>query len=359
MIDVSDRLTGIRHAVELTGLEESQIRYYELEFGDLFAASGIDINSRLFGSRRIQLLRQIDELSRGAGQPAAEIRKRLAVQTPARARTRVIAFTSGKGGVGKTSVAINFALAVSRLGWRTLLADVDLGMANVHVYAGLAPRRTIIDLVTSQFPAEQTLTPWQEGIHVICGDSGIARMAGLDRPWTEHLGRRLAGLAAGFDVVVLDTAAGVSHQVMHFLGMADDVILVSTPNIAATLDAYGVIKMARQSRLAGRIHLLMNLVEGRPEAHAVYEKINACAQRFLGFSPRYLGYLIEDPLVDAGNQARCPLLISHPESVNGRFLMSFASGLLGVPPARPVPPSPRALTPTPSGSPRQPQETHP
>jgi len=324
------------HAVSrASGIEESRIRFYEMEFRDHFEASAIDVRSRAYTPRRIAMLQEVHDLMVTQRLSAGEARRVLtAKHGTGSTSARVMAVTSGKGGVGKTTVATNLALAFSRLGRCVLLADADLGLANVHVYAGLSPRHTVVDLISGQATFEQVLTEGMEEVKVICGDAGIAKMANLDTRLTEYLGQEIKRLGSSFDVIILDTAAGISQQVIQFLGLADDIVLVTTPNIAATLDAYGVIKLARQSRLDGKMHLLVNQVENEEQSFSVFDRICAFAQQFLGCRPSYLGHLVRDPLIEQSNQGRRPLLMAHPTSDSAGLFVQIASGLLPQPVAR-------------------------
>ena len=161
---------------------------------------------------------------------------------------RVIAVTSGKGGVGKTTVSVNLAVALraSCQDSRILLFDADLGMANVHIFAGVTPRGTLLDVIEGRATMAQILTTGPGGIRIACGASGVAGLADVDERVISRLGDELMGLANDFDILLIDTGAGISAQVMHFLALAHEMIVVTTPNLAAILDAYGVIKVARE-----------------------------------------------------------------------------------------------------------------
>ncbi len=238
---------------------------------------------------------------------------------------RVIAVTSGKGGVGKTTVAVNLAVAFALQGSRVLLFDADLGMANVHVFTGVAPQGTLLDVVDGRRRMEDLIMGGPANVAVICGPSGVGRIADLNAAGREALGRELLRVAGEFDVVLVDTGAGISPAVMHFVGLAEDAVLVSTPNIAATLDAYGLIKVAHESRLATRFHLLVNLADDERQARAVQERIAGCAQRFLQREVGALGHLSRDVAVEQANQRRRPLMLDQPAHPNCQTFSRLAS----------------------------------
>lgn len=240
----------------------------------------------------------------------------------------IVAVTSGKGGVGKTTVSLNLSIAFAQQSCRVLLLDADLGMANVHVYAGLQPRATLLDYIDGGRALSEVITPGPGGIDVICGPSGITRAADLDPRRIELLGRELGRCGDRYDVLVLDTGAGISAQVLQFLGMAEDIVVVATPNLASTLDAYGVVKVMHERRLAGRIHILVNQAETTTQADAVYRRIAGCAQQFLQFVPSSLGYLPRDPVFEAANQSRRSLVATAPEHECSRRFFDAAQKLV-------------------------------
>jgi flagellar biosynthesis protein FlhG len=187
-------------------------------------------------------------------------------------------------------------------------------------------------VVQGRATLSQIVTPGPAGVQVVCGASGVAQLADLASGSIEALCRDLAGLARAYDVLVLDTGAGISAQVLKFLAMAGEIVVVTTPNLAAVLDAYGVIKAAREARLTGRIGLLVNQAGAPAEVETVYRRIRGCAERFLQFAPALLGSLARDTAFEASNQSRLPLALSAPENPNAARLSEIAHHLIDRPP---------------------------
>jgi flagellar biosynthesis protein FlhG len=156
----------------------------------------------------------------------------------------------------------------------------------------------------------------------------VAGLADLGEAAIAFLGQQLAGLGDLFDVVVIDTGAGISAQVVGFLKMAHEIITVVTPNIAATLDAYGLIKIVREAALPGRLQIVVNQADDDAQAEAVYERLRGCADRFLGFSPAILGSLRRDKSIEEANQNRRPLVAAKPKSKNAREVVAMARRLM-------------------------------
>ncbi len=305
-------------------IEPAQVQFIEKTFGDFLGEARAGGDAR--ATRRGEWIRWIHRRIFVDRAPLSVIRGEL---NGTRHNTRILAVTSGKGGVGKTTFSVNLAVACAQLGRKVLLFDADFGMANVHIFAGVNPAATLLDVVDGRATMDEVLTPGPCGVSLICGASGIGRMADLGEPMLDALGREMLRVAAQFDVLIMDTGAGIAQSVTHFLGLAQDAIVVATPNLASTLDAYGVIKVAHESRLASRMHVLINQAENEVQAARVLDRIAGCANRFLNTSLDSLGFLGRDALVEQSNQGRRPLVLADPGNANALRFAAIAARLVG------------------------------
>jgi flagellar biosynthesis protein FlhG len=243
-------------------------------------------------------------------------------------RGRIIAVTSGKGGVGKTTVSLNLSVAFARCGRRTLLLDGDFGLGNIHVFAGLNPTATILDVLDRRVAISEALTDGPSGLKVICGASGVARIASIERRQLDELAAQVCRLATNFDVIILDTGAGIGKEVLSLLSLADEIVVVATPDLASTLDAYGVIKACHEANIAGRIGVLANQAKAEDEAHVVRDRLVSCAAQFLKLPVRDLGWLPRTPRVHTANQGRESFVESSPTLEVSRRIKALATRLL-------------------------------
>lgn len=304
-------------------IEPARLQFIEANFNDFLGERPTDSDS--MKAWRKDLALWIHERIFEFDDPIATIRAELnqAIQ-----RTRTIAVTSGKGGVGKTTFSVNLAVACAQLGRRVLLFDADFGMANVHIYAGVNPEATLLDVLEGRATVENVVLPGPGGVHLICGASGNSRLADLSASTLDALGRELLRIALNFDVLIIDTGAGISSAVTHFLGLAQESIVIATPGLASILDAYGVIKLAHETRLATRLHLLVNQAGTQQDAASVRNRIAGCANRFLASALHDFGYLVRDPAFEQSTQDRRPFVLSHPFHHNALHIQTVAKQLL-------------------------------
>jgi flagellar biosynthesis protein FlhG len=248
-------------------------------------------------------------------------------QQKAGGKATIFAVTSGKGGVGKTSLSVNLACEFSRRGHRTVIVDTDLGLANAHILAGIKPARTLSDYIEGKAELADIIEQGPCKVKFISGGSGVKEMANLDDNGRARICVAVEELSPFCDVIILDTGAGVSKGVTDFVSIADHTILVTTSNFAAIADAYGIVKVVVQDGYKKPIHCVVNRVRSPEEAEQVFLKLKGCTERFLGFDLNWLGLLPEDSSVEGAVLKRAPFSEVFPGSVAARYLAKLVSGL--------------------------------
>ncbi len=229
-------------------------------------------------------------------------------------KTRIITIASGKGGVGKTNLSTNLAIAYGKLGKRVILMDADLGLANVNVVLGIIPKFNLYHLIRKQKTMREIIMDTSYGIQIVAGASGFAKIANLDEEERQNFVKELAELSAA-DVIIIDTSAGVSNNVLSFIAAADEAIIVTTPEPTAITDAYGIIKIIATEidNLGLSLKLIVNRVKSVTEGKKVSERVINIASQFLNLKIDYLGYVYEDPSVQQSVLKQRPFLINDPK----------------------------------------------
>jgi flagellar biosynthesis protein FlhG len=240
---------------------------------------------------------------------------------------RTIAITSGKGGVGKSTVSANLAIALGGLGRRVVLFDADLGLANLDLLLGVTPRHTLRHAVREGCPLLACLTPCPNGVRLVPGGSGVAELIDLPDAQLDSFLRQLIALEGDCDDLIFDTGAGIQRSVMRFLIAADEVLLVCTPDPASVMDAYATAKTLFSTRPEARIRVIVNQAEDEEHARAIFARLREIVARFLDRTIWYAGALRRDPCAIDAARRRIPLVIAFPRSRAADDLHAIARGL--------------------------------
>jgi len=243
-------------------------------------------------------------------------------------KARVVTLASGKGGVGKTVSAINLGLCFAASGKRVILVDADLGLANVDVLLNLNCRRNIQHVISGQAELEEAMLTVPGGLRVVVGGSGLAQLANLSEFERHRLVGVLSDLESNADIIICDTAAGISRNVMAFVDLADLLLVVATPEPTSLTDAYALIKTAVQQGFEGTVSLLMNRVTSRLEARTCHQRVAQVAKRFLDVTVFDAGYVVEDPCVGQAVRKRKAFVLEYPGSQASYCLMNLAAKLV-------------------------------
>ncbi|WP_227767214.1 MinD/ParA family protein [Zhaonella formicivorans] len=241
---------------------------------------------------------------------------------------RIIAVASGKGGVGKTNLVVNLAIALVEMGQRVVIFDADLGLANVDVLVGVVPKYNLYDVLQGTKTISEIIVTGPAGVRIVPGGSGIQDLANLDYYQRERLVQSLKELEQDTDFLLVDTGAGISRNVLGFISAADEVIIVLTPEPTSLTDAYGVIKIMSKFKLHSEVHLVVNRVASAQEAQQTIGKMVTVVQKFLQIKVLPLGYIFDDKAVGKAVRKQEPFLLRFPDSAAAGSLRQLATNLL-------------------------------
>lgn len=247
-------------------------------------------------------------------------------------RGTIVLLTGGKGGVGKTTLAANAALALAREGKRVLLVDLDLGLADAHVLLRLGAPRTIEDALRGTCSLAECVVRHPSGLDVLTASSGSPEMAHLDLDRRGRLADGLRELARGYDMVVADGAAGIGPDVLAFCGLADHVLVVTTPDPAAITDAYGLIKALHAfgestDTEVPTPEIVVNRAASAEEAESVAAKLRLVCERFLSRSPRSAGWMPASGVVETAARFQRPFALDPRPTLAGSCLAALVARL--------------------------------
>jgi flagellar biosynthesis protein FlhG len=247
-------------------------------------------------------------------------------------RATAIAVTSGKGGVGKTNLSLNLAVELSRMGRRVLLLDADLGLANVDILLGITPRLTLENVLRGECSIFEATVEGPEGLTIVPAASGIGESDAWRAGDREALQADLSRLERGFDLILIDTGAGISSKVIDFVVAADQVLVVAVPEPTSIADAYAMVKVASGMRPDLRVGLVVNRARSSREAYDIHAKFGQIVSRFLNMSVENRGHVLEDGAVEQAVRTQCPFVIGAPRSPAARCVADVARAFVGVAP---------------------------
>jgi flagellar biosynthesis protein FlhG len=237
---------------------------------------------------------------------------------------QVIAVTGGKGGVGKTSVSVNLATALSAGGRRVMLLDGDLGLANVDVFLGLSPRHTMAHVLSGERTLEEIILETPQGIQVVPGASGVAELANLSAAGHLALVQAFSSLSSRIDTLIVDTSAGISHSVLQFTQASQHVLLVVCDEPASMTDAYALAKVLSRNHGIRHFRVLANMVRAPGEGEALFRKLERVTDRFLDVALEYVGEIPEDPYLRRAIREQRPVVAAFPASPASRAFKKLA-----------------------------------
>jgi len=226
--------------------------------------------------------------------------------------------------VGKTSVAVNLATALGSTGRRVMLLDGDLSLANVDVFLGMSPRHTMAHVLSGERTLEEIIVESPHGIHIVPGASGIADLANLSAAAHLNLVQAFSTLSTRVDVMIVDTAAGISHSVVQFTQASQHVLVVVCDEPASLTDAYALIKVLSRNHNVGRFAVLANMVRAPGEGEILFQKLQRVAGKFLDVTLDYVGEIPEDPYLRRAIREQRPVISAFPASPATRAFKKLA-----------------------------------
>ena len=245
---------------------------------------------------------------------------------------RVVAVTSGKGGVGKSNLSVNLAACLRKAGKRVIIFDADFGLANIEIMFGAMPKYNLSDVIFHGKSIQEIITQGPMEIGFISGGSGIVSLNGLQPEQIKYLVKSINELNNLAEYIIIDTGAGISEQVLEFVVTSPEIILVTTPEPTSLTDSYSLLKTLFKKKEFNPndtvIHVVANKVHSTEDARAVYEKLNSVIAQFLHGNLNYLGMIPQDLAVEHAVRQQKVVSISEPNSKAAKAFEILASNLL-------------------------------
>jgi len=241
---------------------------------------------------------------------------------------RLIAITSGKGGVGKTNFILNLAIAMSIRGKKVLLIDADMNLSNIDVLLGIYPEYSLANLMDEQITVDQLLVDGPQGIKILPASSGDLTVIQNQKKYQQALIQVYMELRKDFDYVLIDTGAGITDYTIDFVLSADKIVVVTTPEPTAITDAYAMIKVLYFRAKHPNISLVVNMAQTEDEANNIYNKINLIVQHFLNKKITNLGFILIDKNLKESVREQIPIIIKRPRSIASANIHNIAISIL-------------------------------
>jgi len=239
----------------------------------------------------------------------------------------VVAITSGKGGVGKSSIAVNLGLSLAKTGARVCILDADTGLANVNILLGLAPKFSLEHVLFGAKTVEEVMLEGPFGLKVIPGANGISECVSLHPRQQLRLTRELARIEGEFDYLLLDTAAGIADTTLDFVGSSHRALVVITPEPTSLTDAFSLIKLMHRRRPTLSYQVVVNLCGSAPQAREVYHRFSAAVEKYIGVQTHYLGFLLRDESLRAAVTLQSPVALFPDSDPSSRSFIRLAEAL--------------------------------
>ena len=244
---------------------------------------------------------------------------------------KVVTITSGKGGVGKSSFALNFAIALSRRGKKVLLVDMDFGLANIDVMLGVTTKYDLLSVVRDHRDIRDVIEVGLEGVRFISGGSGMYELIKLNTPQLTRIMNNLFQLNDIADTIIFDTGAGITDNILRLICASHETILVVSPEPTAVMDAYAMVKVVSKQDAKPKISLVINKAENEKEAQAAMSGFIRIAQKYTNMKIDELGYILRDDNMVKSIKQQVPLLVSYPRCTAAYNIEQLTTKYLSAP----------------------------
>ncbi|MEH7234754.1 MinD/ParA family protein [Bacillus sp. JJ1562] len=260
---------------------------------------------------------------------ASALRKKLASMNNEQDQPKSIAVISGKGGVGKSNLSLNFSIAISQLGKKVLLFDMDIGMGNIDILMGITAHHTIVDLFENNLSINDLLIKGPQGIDYIAGGNGLPNLFKLDEKKSEYLIDQLQLVLNDYDYVIFDMGAGMTEENVKFLMAMDEIFVITTPEPTSITDAYSAMKYICLFDQSIPLYLIVNRAENETEGMQTLKRLKQAVLQFLMKEVGVLGVLLDDKTVQKAVSHQEPFLIYAPKAVISKNLLDICKNYLG------------------------------
>lgn len=241
---------------------------------------------------------------------------------------RIIAVTSGKGGVGKTNIAVSLSLCLAKAGHRVALIDADLGLANVDIVLGLSPEYTLGDVLKGEKTFDEIALTGPYDLKVFAGGSGFYELANLNQERLEQFIAAVDQIDKQFEFIFIDTGGGIHRNVLSFVLAVREVVIVTTPEPPAIADAYGMIKVIKQKNPDAKVKLVVNMAKTSKEGELVWQKLNTVLRQFIKAEVEYAGHILYDPIVGRSVTQQKSFFLNAPTSLASRNIEQLAASFI-------------------------------
>ena len=251
-----------------------------------------------------------------------------------KSRANVLAITSGKGGVGKTNIVANLGFMLAQLGKKVLIVDADLGLANIDILLGLTPKYNLSHVIMGEKTISEIIIKGPGNISILPASTGIQELTQLTKDQRINILTQLDSALESIDILLIDTAAGISSNVMYFNATAQEILVVVTPEPTSMTDAYALMKVMSQKYSENTFRLVVNLASSPNEAYEIYRQLTLVSNRFLDISIDYLGYVLADENMTKSVKQQKLICSIYPDSDGSKCFASLADRIYKLSPSK-------------------------